>query len=98
MSDVIEAAVEELSGRVQGGFDGSAKFVIAGEGAIVIDAEGVRAGDDDADDAEVTLSADADTFRAILAGDMNATSAFMSGKLTVDGDMGLAMKLGALLG
>ncbi|MBC7156627.1 MAG: SCP2 sterol-binding domain-containing protein [Rhodobacteraceae bacterium] len=95
MSDVIDAAVEELSGRVQGGFDGSAKFVIEGEGAILIDAEGVRAGDDDAD---VTLTADTETFRAILAGDMNPTSAFMSGKLTVDGDMGLAMKLGALLG
>ncbi|MEY4304808.1 MAG: sterol transfer family, partial [Pseudomonadota bacterium] len=30
-------------------------------------------------------------------GEMNAASAFMSGKLTVDGSMGLAMQLGAAL-
>ena len=37
-------------------------------------------------------------FRAILGGEMNATSAFMTGKLMVDGSMGMAMKLGAVLG
>lgn len=36
-------------------------------------------------------------FRAILDGEMNPTMAFMTGKLTVDGSMGLAMKLGAAL-
>jgi putative sterol carrier protein len=29
---------------------------------------------------------------------MNPTMAFMTGKLSVDGNMGLAMKLGAVLG
>ena len=33
----------------------------------------------------------------ILDGDVNPTSAFMTGKLSVDGDMGQAMKLGAAL-
>jgi putative sterol carrier protein len=94
MSDVIAAAVAMLSEKVSG-FDGVAKFVINGEGALIIDANGVRAGDDEAD---VTLTADADVFQAILAGDMNPTGAFMSGKLSVDGNMGLAMKLGSVLG
>jgi putative sterol carrier protein len=94
MSDVIDAAVAVLARRIAG-FDGVAKFVIPGEGAIVIDGDGVRAGDDEAD---VTLTADADVFRAILDGDLNPTAAFMQGKLTVDGSMGLAMKLGAALG
>jgi putative sterol carrier protein len=95
MSDVIAAAVAMLGEKIKGGFDGVAKFVINGEGGIVIDANGVRAGDDEAD---VTLTADAEVFQAILAGDMNPTAAFMQGKLGVDGNMGLAMKLGALLG
>jgi putative sterol carrier protein len=96
MSDIVAAAVEALSGKLGGGgFDGTAKFVIAGEGAVMIDADGVRAGDEPAD---VTLTADADTFRAILDGEMNPTSAFMSGRLSIDGDMGAAMRLGSVLG
>ncbi len=95
MSDVIEAAVKAMSEKLSGGFeDGVAKFVIEGEGAVILDAQGVRAGDDEAD---VTLTASADTFQAILSGDMNPTMAFMTGKLSVDGNMGLAMKLGAVL-
>ena len=94
MSEVIEAAVAALSEKISGGFDGVAKFVIEGEGAIMIDGDGARAGDDEAD---VTLTADADTFKAILDGDVNPTTAFMTGKLSVDGDMGKAMALGSVL-
>jgi len=46
----------------------------------------------------VTLTASVETFEAMMAGDMNPTSAFMSGKLAVDGDMGKAMQLGTVLG
>lgn len=95
MSDVIEAAVAALNEKIGGGFDGLAKFVIGDEGSVLIDSDGARAGDGDAD---VTLTADADVFQAILSGDMNPTAAFMTGKLSVDGDMGLAMKLGSVLG
>ncbi len=95
MSEMLDAAVMALSAKLSGGFDGVAKFVITGEGAIMLDPEGVRAADEAAD---VTLTADADVFRAILDGDLNATAAFMQGKLSVDGNMGLAMKLGSVLG
>jgi putative sterol carrier protein len=95
MSEMIDAAVKALQAKLSGGFDGVAKFVIHGEGAIMLDGQGVRAADDEAD---VTLTADADVFRAILDGEMNPTMAFMTGKLSVDGNMGLAMKLGAVLG
>lgn len=95
MSEMIEAAVKALSAKLSGGYDGVAKFVIPGEGAIMLDGQGVRAGDEEAD---VTLTAEADVFRAILDGDMNPTMAFMTGKLKVDGSIGQAMKLGAVLG
>jgi putative sterol carrier protein len=95
MSKVIETAVEALSGRLSGGFDGVAKFVIPGEGAIMVDGAGARAGDEEAD---VTLTASVEVFEQLLAGDLSAASAFMTGKLTVEGSMGLAMKLGAVLG
>ncbi|MBU2992764.1 SCP2 sterol-binding domain-containing protein [Octadecabacter sp. 1_MG-2023] len=95
MSDVISQAVTALNDKIGGsGFDGTAKFEIEGEGAIVVDADGARESDDEAD---VILSADADTFQAILEGEQNPTAAFMTGKLTIDGDMGLAMKLAGAL-
>jgi len=94
MSEVLSKAVDALNARLDGGFDGTAKFVIEGEGAIMIDDAGARAADEEAD---VTLTADADTFEAILDGDLNPTAAFMGGKLAVDGDMGQAMKLGTAL-
>lgn len=95
MSDIVNQAVAALTEKLAGqGFDGTAKFDIQGEGSVIIDADGVRASDDPAD---VTLSADVDTFQGILSGDTNPTSAFMTGKLSVDGDMGLAMKLASVL-
>lgn len=94
MSDVIDQAVSELNAKLGGGFDGSAKFVIPGEGSIVMDEQGAREADDDT---EVTLTADADTFREILDGDLDPTTAFMTGRLKLDGDMGQAMKLAAAL-
>jgi len=95
MSDVIDAAVAALNEKLGGdGLDGSAKFEIAGEGTLIVDPDGARAEDGEAD---VTLSADAETFHALMEGDLDPTAAFMSGKLSVDGDMGLAMKLGTIL-
>ncbi len=95
MSDIITSAVTALNDRMgDTGFSGVAKFVISGEGAIVIDGDGARAADDSAD---VTLTADTDTFRSIIDGDLDPTAAFMSGRLSVDGDMGLAMQLGSVL-
>jgi putative sterol carrier protein len=93
MSDIITAAVTALSAKISS-FDGVAKFVITGEGAIMMDPAGVRAGDEPAD---VTMTAAADVFKGILSGDVNPTMAFMTGKLTVDGSMGLAMKLAGAL-
>jgi Putative sterol carrier protein len=95
MSDTVTQAVTALNEKLDtGSLNGTAKFVIEGEGSVVIDQDGARASDDDAD---VTLTADADTFQSILSGDLNPTAAFMSGKLSVDGDMGMAMQLGNVL-
>ncbi|MEP2920074.1 SCP2 sterol-binding domain-containing protein [Sulfitobacter sp.] len=95
MSDVINEAVKLLSEKLDGTeVGGTVKFDIEGEGSVMVDDAGARAGDEDAD---VTLSADAETFAGIMSGDINPTSAFMSGGLKVDGDMGMAMKLASAL-
>lgn len=95
MSEILDQAVAILNTKMAGeGFDGTAKFVFSGEGTVMIDATGARVGDADAD---VTLTASAEVFKEILDGDRNATAAFMTGKLSVDGNMGLAMKLAGLI-
>ncbi|SMX43762.1 SCP2 sterol-binding domain-containing protein [Maliponia aquimaris] len=95
MSDTVTAAVAALTEKLGGdGFDGTAKMTIEGEGSLIIDENGCRAGDDDAD---VTLTASAETFQAILEGEIDPTSAFMSGKLAIDGDMSAAMRLAQVL-
>ncbi|MCR9152003.1 MAG: SCP2 sterol-binding domain-containing protein [Rhodobacteraceae bacterium] len=94
MSDVVTAAVAALSEKITGPLPGSVKFVIEDEGAVLVDEAGVRATDDEA---EVTLTADAETFEGILKGDLNPTAAFMSGRLKIDGNMGLAMQLASAL-
>ncbi len=94
MSEMIDRAVKELNQKTGGSFNGSAKFVVTGEGTIMLDSEGARAADEES---EVTLTADSDTFREIFEGDLDPTSAFMTGRLKVDGDMGQAMKLASTL-
>jgi putative sterol carrier protein len=95
MSDNIEAAVKALSERLAGeAMDGSVRFIIEDMGSIRVDESGVSASDGEAD---CTMTADQETFQGILEGDVSPTAAFMTGRLKVDGDMGLAMKLGNLL-
>ena len=94
MSEILEKAAAALNDKLSdGNFDASARFAIVDPGSIFLDASGARVSDEEAD---VTLSADADTFKQVLGGDLNPTDAFMSGKLRIDGDMGIAMKLASV--
>ena len=44
-------------------------------------------------DADCTFSASEENFEKIVAGEQNPTTAYMTGKLKIKGDMGAAMKL-----
>ncbi len=77
---------------------GSIKFVID-DNPIFIDGSGdtneVLAEDKEAD---CTISASSEVMQKIQNGDLNATMAFMTGKIKISGDMGLAMKVQSLVG
>ena len=89
---------ETLEGRVDPskteGMTNSYLFDIEGAGTWKVDVKdgrvSVREGNGDAD---ATISASEDTFEKIASREMNATTAYMSGKLKVKGDLGAAMKL-----
>ena len=94
MSDVVQAYVENLQPKAAGQIIGTAKLVITGEGSVMLDESGARAGDDDAD---VVLIASDAVFRDILSGDQNPVMAYMSGKLKVEGNAQRALKVSSIL-
>ena len=50
------------------------------------------------DDANATISMDADDFKAMMSGELNPMMAFMGGKVKIDGDMSAVMKIQGLMG
>lgn len=62
----------------------------------VADAQ-ATAGEGATDGAVLTVRASADDFAGVANGSINAMNAFMTGKLKIQGDMGLAMKLMPLI-
>ena len=95
MSDILQKAVESLTEKLTGADLGSTvRFDIEEEGSVMVDGDNIAPGDGEAD---VVISAALDTFQGLMDGDLDPTSAYMGGKLKIDGDMGLAMKLAQLL-
>ena len=76
------------------GLNASYLFDISGAGKWTVRVENgkvsVREGEGEAD---TTISASDEMFVKIVNGEQNPTSAFMTGKLKVSGDLGNAMKL-----
>ena len=78
------------------GMSNSYLFDIEGEGQWFVSVQdgklSVAPGGGDGD-ADATISTSSDTFDKIVAGEQNPTTAYMTGKLKIKGDMGAAMKL-----
>ena len=89
--DTLESRVDPSK---TAGMNNSYLFDIDGAGKWKVDVQDgnvkVTEGEHDAD---ATITTSAETFDKIVSGEQNATSAYMTGKLKVKGDMGAAMKL-----
>jgi putative sterol carrier protein len=75
------------------GFDRSVKFDM-GDEVIVIDGQNVSTTDAPAD---CTIKISKENFEELIAGELNPTAAFMTGKIKVEGDMSVAMQLSQLI-
>ena len=74
------------------------KFDFGDQGKVVLDATQipnlVSTSDSESD---CTMVISIENFMALADGTLDGASAFMSGRLKIQGDMGIAMKLGAIL-
>ena len=76
------------------GMNNSYVFDIAGAGAWTVTvADGSVSVAEGEHDADCTISASEETLLQIASGDANPTTAYMTGKLKIKGDMGAALKL-----
>ena len=96
--DDIVSLFQEKSAGVEG-FGGKIRLDIEGEGSILIDGSGDTVGiETGEEEADTTIGMSLNTFQGLMDGSLNPAMAFMSGKLNVGGNMGLAMKLQGMLG
>ncbi len=94
MSDLMGKALEAVKKKLENEDIGATvKFQIDGEGSIMVDSNGIRIEDGEA---ECTLIADFDTVSELMAGELSPTGAFMSGRLKVEGSMSVAMQLSSI--
>jgi putative sterol carrier protein len=98
MADTVQDFFADLPNRADtsktAGMTNSYVFDIdgAGQWTVVVD-DGTVTVAEGTGDADVTISTSQEVFQKIVAGEQNATSAYMTGKLKIKGDMGAAMKL-----
>jgi len=99
------ASLEDVTNKLKGmvsedtGLGNTLKFDLGDDGAVYLDATqtpNVVSNDDK--DAACTVKIATDDFNSLLEGDLDPMAAFSLGKLQVDGDMSVAMKLGNVLG
>ena len=98
MADGVREFFDTLSSRADSsktaGMSNSYVFDIEGAGQWKVDVDdGTVTVTEGGGDADVTISSSEETFQKIIAGEQNPTSAYMTGKLKIKGDMGAAMKL-----
>ena len=92
LEQIVERMQKELATK---SFDGSLKFDCGDEGVIVV-SDGTASTEDQ--DTDCTSRMTLDNLVKLLTGKLNPMTGVMTGKLKVSGDMGVAMKLGKLLG
>jgi putative sterol carrier protein len=89
--DTLESRVDASK---TAGMNNSYVFDIEGAGKWKVDvADGAVNVTEGGEEGDVTITTSEETFEKITSGEQNATSAYMTGKLKVKGDMGAAMKL-----
>jgi putative sterol carrier protein len=94
VQEFFDGLADRVSADRIAGVNNTYVFDIEGAGAwTVAIADGSLTVTEGLSDGDVTISASEESFQKIVAGETNPTTAYMTGKLKIKGDMGAAMKL-----
>lgn len=94
VQEFFDGLAERVPADRIAGMNNTYVFDIEGAGVwTVAIADGVIDVSEGAGDADCMFSANEESFEKIVAGEQNPTTAYMTGKLKIKGDMGAAMKL-----
>jgi putative sterol carrier protein len=96
----LESSTETIRSNMgdDSGLGATVKFNFGDDGLIFMDGKSSpnSVSNDDAE-ADCTIIMSLENFENMLAGDLDPTTAFMMGKLKVEGDMTIAMKLSSVM-
>jgi putative sterol carrier protein len=97
------AFFEDLQGRADSSraadLSASYRFDIEGAGSWHVDVEGGAVTVTESQDpADCVIATDEQTFLAVVRNEQSPMGAFMTGRIRVEGDMGLALRLKDLVG
>ena len=94
VTEFFDALPTKVTADKIAGMTNSYVFDIEDAGAWTVSiADGAITVNEGAGEADCTISTSAESFEKIMSGEQNPTSAYMTGKLKIKGDMGAAMKL-----
>ena len=97
VKSLFPAMVERFLPEKAAGIEASVLFDLSGDNGgrywLALSGGVISSGEGDIADPAMTMRASADDWHAVATGEMNAMHAFMTGKLKIQGDMSLAMKL-----
>ena len=93
--EFFEGLPERVPAERIAGMSNTYVFDVEGAGTwrVAIADGSIDATEGASEDADVTFSASEENFEKIVSGEQNPTTAYMTGKLKIRGDMGAAMKL-----
>lgn len=99
--DGIQRRLREETDKLEG-MEGTFAFSLTGDGGgdyfVRIGGGTAEAGPGKAEGPDCTFAMSAEDFRALVTGKLNPATAFMTGRVKISGDMGLALKVQRLLG
>ena len=100
-ADAVTQITQEMKARVgdNSGLGATLKFNFNGDGIVYVDGKSTPNTVSNEDKpADCTIKVGLADFMAMVDGKLDGTTAFVMGKLKVEGNMAVAMKLGPILG